>query len=308
MTCAEFDRLLDDALAGTLPAAAEQELDRHRAACARCRELQAIVSDSGVLAESEAAPDVAAAVLARTTGPACGRARELAAAGWGAPGEGADGELVRLHLASCGGCRTVTGAMSWIGASLPALAEADPGPGFAGAVAGRTERLRAWRRRGAAARGWWGGLMLRPRFAWEAAYVGVFVLVLVVGIPGSPLQSAPERLLALARVNPVEASVGPASEVKGKLVRLGGQVWDATGGEVFGGREPAEKGFWYRVRRVAAETRTLFGNGTSMCWSVLQGDLDAAGERLGGMKENVKTMWLVIVSQDDPETDRTLET
>jgi hypothetical protein len=45
----------------------------------------------------------------------------------------------------------------------------------------------------------------RPRFASEAAFIGLLALVLVFSTPGSPLEAVPRQALTLAQEPPVEA-------------------------------------------------------------------------------------------------------
>jgi hypothetical protein len=64
------------------------------------------------------------------------------------------------------------------------MAELDPGRGFTGdvmaALAGQRGPLQDWRRR---AGEFLPSIIRRPRFAWEAAYIGALVLLLAIGNP-----------------------------------------------------------------------------------------------------------------------------
>jgi hypothetical protein len=93
------------------------------------------------------------------------------------------------HLAGCAACRELV--------ELARLAEVPPDPGFTADVLRITlpfdVQIRRW---------WdalWPQLWHRPRFASEAAYVGLVVLVLAFATPGSPLAAVPAGALAIAQ-------------------------------------------------------------------------------------------------------------
>ena len=113
-------------------------------------------------------------VLARTSGPACPSAEDRFVAFAEGELDAVDRDLVKSHLARCPGCREeLARVREWL-AELPQAAEVEPDPCFVDDVLRRTSRrpsrADAWRR-----------LVLRPRFALEAAYVGAVVL-LVIGM------------------------------------------------------------------------------------------------------------------------------
>ena len=92
---------------------------------------------------------------------------------------------------------------------LPALAEMDPGPGFAERVLLATSQSPApdgWHTRLAAA--WW-ALVRRPRFAWEVAYVAIVCWVLIFGNPVRAWEWGASTVTAAAR----ERLSGPVSEL-----------------------------------------------------------------------------------------------
>jgi len=121
------------------------------------------------------------------------------------------------HLAGCAACRELV--------ELARLAEVPPDPGFTADVLRITlpfdVQIRRW---------WdalWPQLWHRPRFASEAAYVGLVVLVLAFATPGSPLAAVPAGALAIAQepqlprlelpavaVAPAEAAAGWGNEAR----------------------------------------------------------------------------------------------
>jgi len=225
MTCQEFELSLELLLAGTLPAAEAQAVAEHLAGCQVCRDLVELArdADSAAAAHAEPLPDLAPAVLARSgmgrsagvAGGACGRAQELLAAGSDEPLAATDRELLQGHLASCTDCRALGRVMIELAADLPHLAEVSPDADFVADVLRRTLPFEVQIRR------WWDALWPqlwhRPRFASEAAYVGLVVLTLVFATPGSPLAAVPSGALAVAQRPPLPRLELPPVELAPRL-------------------------------------------------------------------------------------------
>ena len=190
MSCGWFDERLDELLAGGLPADEQARAAAHAADCSRCGEVYALLSEASGRRPAEAPGDLADAVLSRTSGRPCERAR----ASLGDLLDGAigpvDRRLVEAHLGHCADCATLAAAAARLGAELPAFAELPPPPDFADGVLART-RGRTGRR--AAAGGRWQEavrrLFARPRIAWEAGYVAALLFWLVFGASWSPLRT-----------------------------------------------------------------------------------------------------------------------
>ena len=181
MICGEFERALEALLEGTLR---ERELARcagHLAVCASCRELIAPMGDALAPVASEPPPTFLQAVLAVTSGPACATARRGLCALVDGELDATDRALARGHLAECEDCRSDVEALRLLAAELPLMAEVVPDSAFLRDtlvasippdVVAIDVVAETWRR--------W---MLRPRFALEAAYVGVALSCLIVLTP-----------------------------------------------------------------------------------------------------------------------------
>ena len=190
MSCSWFDERLDELLAGGLPADEQARAAAHAADCPRCGEVYALLREASGRRPAEAPGDLADAVLSRTSGRPCARAR----ASLGDLLDGAlgpvDRRLVEAHLAHCADCATLAAAAARLGAELPAFAELPAPPDLAEGVLART-RGRAGRR--VTAGGRWReavrGLFARPRIAWEAGYVAALVFWLAFGTSWSPLRA-----------------------------------------------------------------------------------------------------------------------
>jgi hypothetical protein len=116
---------------------------------------------------------------------------------------------------------------------LPALAETHPGERFVEGVLDRTSR--GWRQRMA---GWraragerWRHVVARPRFAAEGAYIGSLALVVLVGLPGSPLFGIPGQAVAAARSGiaaRAQASEGAIADLGARASSLRAQAREAA--------------------------------------------------------------------------------
>lgn len=198
MNCHFVEERLE-ALAGDgLPGAERLACERHLESCEACREL-VLLAGLPEPSSEDRAPDFVAAVLALTTGPACERAQVLLAA----PAQElrpAERELLADHSAQCAECRGLASALATLAVDLPRLASLRPDAGFVDDVLKATLPVRVQLRR------WWTDTwprwVRRPRFASEAAYVGLLVLILVFSTPGSPLEAVPQRALEVAQTAP----------------------------------------------------------------------------------------------------------
>lgn len=135
-------------------------------------------------------------VLARTSGSACARARELLGGGVDAPVTVTDRALLDGHLEHCVECRALAEALPRLLAELSTLTEREPDAGFTARVLAATSgqpRRPAWHERWAAR---WTAAVASPRFAWEVAYALTLALVLLVGDPVRAWDSAAARLHA----------------------------------------------------------------------------------------------------------------
>lgn len=175
----------------------------------------------------EPPPDLTDAVLRATSGPVCGSARERLCDWVDGLLEQVDHELVAAHARTCRECASLAASLRAMSTDLPLLAEMEPGPGFTASVleaTARERRLPLVARMASA----WQQLLQRPRFAWEGAYIGAFVMVLLFGTSSSPLAGIPQRALALAALNPVEEIRKPVSRLEESLSTEVREAWSAT--------------------------------------------------------------------------------
>jgi len=206
--CRTYEDLLDALLEGRLSESERQALDAHAAGCPRCGELLSLATMELGDVEEPAPEGLAEAVLARTSGSPCGRARELLCDLVDETLQEADAELVGIHLGGCAECRSTAAALARLRTDLPLLAEVRPGERFVEGVLARTSRGWRWRLEGRLRL-----LLARPRLAAEGAYLGSLVFMVLVAMPGAPLRGLPGSALQATRSELAERVVSSAKPV-----------------------------------------------------------------------------------------------
>ncbi len=312
MDCREWEEGLDDLLAGRLSEAERLRAEEHAAGCSHCGELLAaagmgLAGLSGPIPPPP--PDLAEAVLARTSGSACGRARELLAARLDPeerrandPAAFADAALLAGHLEHCPGCRAIETAFLWLPPTLRAMAEVEPDADFVYDVLRATSTTRlarrgtaGWRARLAErASGWWRRQVARPRFALEMAYAGTLALVVLFGTPVSPLRQVAPRALQVVEATPM----GLAATVKdlvdllpGRAGSLGRQAWAETGGRLEGKADEAAGRLSDRGRGAAGVGAELSRHGGELGRALLRHDFVQAAARWSEVRSDLKKLW-----------------
>jgi hypothetical protein len=289
MDCREWEHNLEALLDGTLPAQRRAEAQAHLFACPACRELFAAARGDRASLPTGEDPGLTRDILARTSGPACGRAAELLAGRWDSPPAAGDGALLDEHLAGCGDCAILASTLDWLAPLLPAMAEPDPGPRFTAAVLRATAQAPtriaapAWLLRlRALARQWWA----RPRFAMEAAYAGTLVLVFLFGTPVSPLREAPTRALSIMQnreslAAPFAPSIGAGH---GGIGELGRSAWAASGGKAAQASSGWRQDLAARGRSAGAALEALWHNTGALLSAAMHLDFVKASEAMDALK------------------------
>jgi predicted anti-sigma-YlaC factor YlaD len=300
MNCHGFEAMLERLLEGSASAAERTAAGEHTASCRRCRELEEMVRGIG-LELPEPPGDLAAGVLERTSGSACSRARQILCLRVDGSLEGVDADLLELHLEHCAECAALGVALIRMQEDLPTLALADPGPGFTEEVLAATLPLSSrLARLGRRLRQQFERLTRRPRFAWEAAYVGAMILMLIFGTPLSPLRQVPGQALALAQVNPVHAlAASPVGQVPGVMASWGQGAWEATGGRVLGSSREWRADMAVRLRRAGEASKPLLRHGADLGAALLRGNLQQGLSVLKSMGGDLVTIWNRLVAQDE---------
>lgn len=229
-----------------------------------------------------------AEVLARTSGPVCGRAHRLLTED---ELPEVERELLSLHLERCDECRGLAAALAALVEDLPGLAEIRPDPAFADDVLAATLptalRWRRWWRRIRSES--WPRWVRRPRFAWEAAFALTLVLVPTMAAAGSPLRPLGERAIELSRENPVARLEVPATEAEERL------------GSVARSLEGSKPVRW-AARRVAAAESVVTGLGRRA-----ETLLDEGRAELGTLFEGAASLLTEGEWTPSPEPDDTNE-
>ncbi len=263
MHCNDFEDRLEALVDGSLVPAERRACEAHVAGCAACGELYA-------LASLEPAPAAAVdeiwldEVMARTSGSACAETEAAFGDRMGRELPAGDRERFENHLGGCADCAALASTLAALAIELPRMAEIRPDGRFVEDVLARSlpvpVRLRRfWART-------WPRWVRRPRFASEAAYVGLLVLVLVFGTAGSPLEAVPRKALEAVQEAPRGGITLPVAAVEG---RLEGKLEELRTGSA--GRRAAG---WYRQgEEVLARARAGAGsleNRAELAWGTLR--------------------------------------
>lgn len=221
MDCRTCQESLTRYAEGGLSPDERQAVSEHVRECAECRELHELVCLDPATLAALAPPDLAASILSQTSGSACGRARDLLCEQVDGTLGGLDIELLRLHLDGCADCGALVTVLEYLPSDLAAMSTLEPDarllPDVLAATVGRRSRFREVGTRWVRV---WAAALQRPRFAWEAGYVGAMTLWLLFGPTLSPLLAAPGRLAVL------DSDV--TANVTSELTSLGSQAWEVT--------------------------------------------------------------------------------
>jgi len=235
MDCRTFIERLDDLISGTLRPSERRAAEAHRAACAECRDLGNLLAASPGEGGAAAPPGFLGGVLERTSGGSCRSAHRRLCDHVDGVLDAVDDELLRPHLNDCPECAGLALSLVRMKIDLPALAELQPDGRFLADVLARTtarERFTpGWAARLAEG---WQRLLQRPRFAFEGAYLGSIILVMLFGSPTSPLAGVPQRALDLVRSNPVAGLRTAGEEVAPWIHITVPPQWKEKGAELAG--------------------------------------------------------------------------
>jgi hypothetical protein len=214
MDCSQFENLLEVLCDGSAAAADREAAGKHTRCCLQCARLLRIARGEEEILSPNGNAEFAHSVLEMTSGPACGRARELLCEALDAPVSPEQARMLERHTLHCPPCRRFATTLALLRDVLPAMAEIDPGPAFTTAVlaATRGSARRPARRRPPVRLGeLWGRLVRRPLFAWEAAYAGTVLFAVIFLNPMLPIgHSSARALSALHSRAMAAAEIAPA--------------------------------------------------------------------------------------------------
>jgi hypothetical protein len=266
--CRDFIERLDDLLEGRSSPADRRAAEVHLRSCASCRELEGLVAVAGVPIEPPAG--FLGAVLARTSGAACAGARARLCDHLDRLLDETNDGLVRMHLDGCEECGRLAAVLSRLAQDLPGLAEREPDARFVPGVLARTSRrapeAAGWRARLSAG---WRRLVYRPRFAWEGAYAGSLLVLLLFGAPDAPFAGVPGKALDLVRSVQVSLPAEAAA-------RQAPRIRSAVRTEIAGATE--------RVHDVTRDLARAVERRSSGAWSGLKQELGTAWDRIASRR------------------------
>ncbi len=212
--CTDLEDRLGDILADSLPDEERRAVAAHLDQCSRCRWLLEVAAGEKDLIPAGTGQSLVREILDRTSGSGCGRVREQVCDFVDDVLPRDDAQVLSIHIENCTECSGIVETLRELSSVLPGMAEIDPGPSFTGQVLAATTSRQISRPKRELLAEWWRSLIRRPRFAWEVAYTGALMFLLVIGSP---------TLVSTA-------TSAPLDEVRGKTR----QAWSAAREELAG--------------------------------------------------------------------------
>jgi len=283
MHCHQWDALLDDWRDGRLDPTAAEACRSHAAGCSRCADILALFEDD-ILGGDDGihdSADLLSGVLARTSGSACGRARELMGARPDGELDAETAAMLAAHLEHCSDCAALDGILAWVMPAVGELAEPEPDQAFTFDVLRATSAARRRRRSGAAHRlrermaGWWESQIARPHFAWEAAFVATVLAVIVFGTPLSPARNTPRKALEAVQASP------------GWMIGRAGSVVGSAGEAVVDLKADID----HRRDRTAPNRADLRRHSGKLGEAVFDADTEAARAEFERIRGDIDQLW-----------------
>ena len=205
MNCHDFETRFERLVDGDLQEADRRACLQHAEQCTACGELLTGIGEAEVAAAAETAEPLVDSILSRTIGTVCKQAEKRLPAFVDQDLSAGDQELLKMHLGGCAHCRQMVTTLRLLEHQLPQLAETPVDEKFTAQVLAATlplpMRLKRWLR--SQATSW----VRRPRFAMEAAYVGLLVVMLVMGAFSAPLAALPQKGIEWVQPDPETPTV-----------------------------------------------------------------------------------------------------
>jgi hypothetical protein len=200
MDCGHFIEIIADFQEGKLAAVEQSAAEDHLRKCADCRAFLDVVRGNRNMLPENQRDELARSILDRTSGPVCPRVESSLWEFAGGETSAQDSKMIALHLDHCADCKSLAEAFAAMQEVLPAMAEIDPGSSFTTEVVSLTSGLHPYR---SSLRTrfltWWNGVIHRPRFSLEAAYIGTMLVFLLFSSPFLPFRNIqPEQVRSAA--------------------------------------------------------------------------------------------------------------
>ena len=189
MRCAEFNQLLPDLLRGSLPQALRDACDAHLLECAIC--LECLADASAGQWQHQDVTAMLDSIVQSTIPDLCATSAYLLCDSLDGTLSTEQSLLLSSHLDSCKACQSLQASLLTVSAQLPQMAQRQPPAALLARIllstthqlpvaAGFLQRVHKQLE----------AVLLRPRFALEAAFSVTLVWTLLFGVPASILDTA----------------------------------------------------------------------------------------------------------------------
>jgi len=297
MDCREIHDRIRNGLAAAASPGERRALEDHLAQCARCRDL---IEPELATVVTEAPPGLLEDVLRQTSGPVCAVAEERLCQDLDGELDGLDAELVNAHADACRDCGLLRAVLSELAGDLESLRELMPDGRFVDDVLGVTTDDAALPF-AARVRKIWNRLVQRPRFAWEAAYVGAMLFWLVLGAPADPLTGAPERIRGV--LPEMAQSSSAFSSLRGDVATLGSRAWGAASGAWTSSLTRIETGLSVRTERAEEAIVVVQQHGAELREALRTLDFGSGGRVVGDLTRDAVNRLVTQDTEDNNEQE-----
>ena len=142
-------------------------------------------------------------------------------------------------------------------------------------------------------------MLARPRFAWEVAYVGTLVLVLLCGTSYSPFREVPPRALAVVQIDPAvayRAASGRLVEARAQVTSAGSRAWRSASDPLEARIDAAKSRFAAEHPDMADGLSSLGRDGAELIRAATHGDFLRSSLLVNQVGGDLKRIWQALQS------------
>lgn len=286
-----LDRYLDDRLSPE----ERREIDEHIADCPECARLLELTTGDLTMQTADEKEALTGAILAGTSGSACGRSHAMLADSIDNTLDAGDRELLDRHMEHCGGCRELAGTLAWLAPQLREMAEVSPDARFTADVvsvtSARNRSRFAWVDQ---VREWGREWVETPMFSWQAAYVGAVLIVVTIGNPFACLKEGSTRVANAFQMNTmiqIADITQPYFSLKEQVLGFGKAELNETEERASSVRATVTDEVRRKKKTAATHFDPLRQHGAGFIQAVAKRDMEEAVIHFGEIQNDLEILW-----------------